>query len=200
MIIIKMAAKISETNEPIYDTIYNSIDEMIENSDSKNTDEIKVLKETIKNLSIKHQLEIEAKENEIQARELQIQAKDIHIQAKEIEIKERENQIQAREIEILKLENDNKLLRSKQQIKNQSQCSLTKGVEQFFFGKDFVFSGLYHDWFDVMTTRLIRNNPCMFEKFILVKVTCKNPKVGYYLFSFIYREHFLRSTSIFEYL
>lgn len=70
MIIIKMAAKISETNEPIYDTIYNSIDEMIENSDSKNTDEIKVLKETIKNLSIKHQLEIEAKENEIQAREL----------------------------------------------------------------------------------------------------------------------------------
>ena len=34
-----------------------------------------------------------------------------------------------------------------------------------------------------MRTRLTKNNPCMAEKFVLVKLTCRNPMNAYFFYS-----------------
>ena len=300
-----MAAISGEPDEPIYETIYDSIDDLIGKSNGKNADEIKVLKSTIEKLRSKHRLEIAAKENEIGAKELQIQAKEIQIkerenqiqakgiqikdfelqnkakdvqileqenrileleneikekdnqlkskdiiiqslelrsqankdqmkekvgqiQAKDLQIKDfetqtkdfelqthvkenqindYENEIEAKENTILELENENRLSLKKK--KNDYQTGprtradamspkgvndaymsvadlLTNGIGKFFFGKDLqnCFYDSYADWFDVMTTRLTKNTPYIFERFVLVKVRCKDPKNAYYFYSF----------------
>ena len=125
-------------------------------------------------------------------------------------MKDKELRMKDKDIQILKLENENKLLKMKTKdveeettlSKNVKQIEpieampkksvddvymsiddlVIYGIEKFFFGKS-GFSDSYDEWFDVMDSRLTKNNPFIFEKFVLVKVNCKNSKDGYYFYS-----------------
>ena len=235
---IKMAAFNVNADGPTYETMYDSIDDLIGKSNGKNADEIKVLKSTIENLCLKNKLEIAAKENEIEAKdiqikerenqikakELQIQAKDIEIkerdnqirakeiqiqtkhfqeivnqlkakdikiqdfhlqiqtkkdeikekesqlQAKDIQIEEKDNQIQAKENQILELENENKLLKMKTNVEKKA----TPFINETYIDP------IDQEWFDMTRIRLTKNTPYIFEKCLLVKVTCKSPTNAYY--------------------
>ena len=59
---------------------------------------------------------------------------------------------------------------------------LTDGIAKFPLIEK--LSNSYQEWFGVMTTRLDRNYPYIYEKFVLVKVTCENPKDRYYFSSY----------------
>ena len=181
-------AEQTDNNNDIQDAIVD-IEKCL---NGKHLHELKALKNVIKILKMEHKIEIQAKDIEIMENKNQLKDKDIIIQAKE-------NQIKANTDQNLKLENEIKLLKMKtndveeesrpndeteKDVLNDSYMEtkdlLTNGIEKFFFGK----SGLtnsYKEWFGVMATRLMKNNPYIFEKFVLVKVNCKNPKDGYYL-------------------
>ena len=164
-----MAAK---RDEPIYESIYDSIDEIIGKSNGRNPDEIKALKNTIKNLSLKHKLEVATKEKEIQAKEIQM--KDM-------------------EIEILKLENEVKSMELKSRQKDKTAGTyfstnnlISIGVEKFFFGKDLntLFYDSYQEWFEVVIKRLKKNSPLTFEKFLVLKLMYKNPTKEFKFYSY----------------
>ena len=77
-------------------------------------------------------------------------------------------------------------LKRKKQIEpmdNYSNMSikdlLTDGIEEFFLKENPQNS--YPEWFDVMRKRLTKNRPYIYKRFVLVKVSCKNPNKAYYL-------------------
>ena len=148
--------------------IQDAINEIEKSLDGKHLHEFKVLKNAIKMQKMENKIEI--MENKIQ--------------------------IQAKENQILKLENENQLLKMKTNdheevtpLKNEKQIEriiksysnmvstddlLFDGVEEFFLRKN------YKEWFSVMTTRLTKNSPYIFEMFVLVKVTkLGDPKIEY---------------------
>ena len=172
--------------------INNDIQDAIKNIekclDGKNLVEMKVLKNSIKTFQLEHK---------------------IQIQAKDIQIKDREIQIQFKENQILKLENEIKLLKMKTNdveeettpLRNEKQTDqiaqinllndfkyietdgLPKGINKFFFGEKTGLFNSFQEWFDVMRIRLTENTPYIYEKFVLVKVTCRDPKNVYYFYS-----------------
>ena len=184
------ARRNSKLDDPIYESIYDSIDDLIVKTNGKNADEIKALESTIEKLRSKHKLEIAEKEKEIEAKELQIQAK--------------ENQIQLKDIQIQKLENESTPLKHEKQMETNAAAIseekydkmstgdlLTKGIKQFFFEKNQTgLSNSYQEWFDVMRTRLRKNTPHMFKKCLVVKVTCKNPNQTLFKFFSYYENIF----------
>ena len=286
----KMAARRSgKLDGPIYESIYDSIDDLIVKSNGKNTDEIKALKITIEKLKLEHRLEIAANENEIESKELQIQEMEIQckkrenqINAKEIEIetkdfqaqdkdnlikaqeikiqdfqlqiqtkedqikemkkqltekesqlqakdiqlrvqviqieekknqlqtkedqildkdillKEKDNQIQAKEYQVLELENENKLLKMKTDDVGEetSDDLLNKGIKKFFYGERICLSNSYKEWFDFMRIRLTKNTPNIFEKCLLVKVSCKAPTNAYYFTSYTRNCFYINQTKL----
>ena len=165
--------------------------------------EFKVLKNAIKMQKMENKIEIMENKNQIQAKENQIlklehenQLLKMKTNDHEIVIMESKNQVQAKENQIIKLENENKLLKTKTNdheevtpLKNEKQIEriiknysnimstddlLFDGVEEFFLRKN------YKEWFGVMTTRLTKNSPYIFEMFVLVKVTkLGDPKIEY---------------------
>ena len=71
---------------------------------------------------------------------------------------------------------------------------LSKGIAKFFFGDDVQagFYDLYREWFEAMSKRLPRESPFIRERFVLVKLTCKDPAKFYSFDSHIktvYREN-----------
>ena len=66
---------------------------------------------------------------------------------------------------------------------------LTKGIAKYFFGEELQtgFYNLYNKWFELMAARLMKNTPFIFEKSVLVKVTCKNPAAKFFFFFLIKR-------------
>lgn len=110
-----------------------------------------------------------------------------------LEIKVLKNGIKTLQLEhkIEILENENKLLKMKTNDVEEettplnmmsTEDLLTDGIEKFFLKGNPQYS--YKRWFDVMKIRLIKNNPCIFEKYLLVKVTCLNPKGIFYFTPF----------------
>ena len=101
---------------------------------------------------------------------------------------------QQRDITILKLENEMKLLKLKynneveekekeatplknekemKPVKNYSKMStddlLTDGIEKYFLRENEIQNS-YQEWFEIVTTRLTKNNPLIFETFLLEKL------------------------------
>ena len=131
----------------------------------------------------KHLLELKVLKNALKINTLKLQHK---------------NEIQAKEIQILKLENENKVLKMKKRndeveettsLMNVKQIEpsqsynnmstddlLTDGMEKFFLNENEI-QNTYQEWFEVMNTRLTLNTPLILERFVLVKVKCKNPTV-----------------------
>ena len=219
----------------------------------KYIDEIETLKNRMKNMTLEHKLEIATRENEIHVKEIEMKDKEIQflvkekqikdkedqlnekeaqvkvfelqMKAKEAQIKEGDKQIKTKEMQILKLENENKLLKIKNNknenttlenervIENRKDGNdfymntddlLTKGIDKYFLQDEAsnsflvpkkdeyeiplphneLSSSTYREWFEVMATRLTNTGPFVFEKFVLVKVKCKNPTQEYSFFSF----------------
>ena len=159
--------------------------------------EIEALKNTIKILNLEHKVEIMEK---IHDKEIHIKDKEIQIHGKEIQLKDKEIQIKDKEIQILKL---NKMLKLKYNdveqdttsLKNEKQTEPIKDVNEFFMmTKDLLTKGItkffgeelqnsYSEWFEVMAARLMKNTPFIFEKSVLVKVTCKDRKTAFAFYS-----------------
>ena len=165
--------------------IQDAINDIEKCLNGKHSQELKALKNVIKILKMEHKIEI--------------QARDIEIMENKNQLKDKEIQIKANTDQILKLENENKLLKMKTNdieeettpLKNEKQIKsylnmntddlLTDGIAKFPLIEK--LSNSYQEWFGVMTTRLDRNYPYIFEKFVLVKVNCKNSKDRYYFYS-----------------
>ena len=58
---------------------------------------------------------------------------------------------------------------------------LNEGIAKFFFGEKIrtVFYNLYQEWFNVMTKRMGENSAFIYERFVLVKLTYKDPVKRY---------------------
>ena len=166
------------------DSVHSSIVDIETRLDGKHAVEIKALRNAVKTLNLEHKVEIAEKEKEIHRKEIQIKDK---------------------EIQILKLENENKMLKLKtndvegkqteqkasilQKDANEfymnTEDLFTKGIAKFFFGEELQtgFYNSYHEWFEVMMARLEKNIPFIFEKSVLVKVTCQDPAKEYRFYS-----------------
>ena len=159
--------------------IQDAINDIEKCLNGKHSQELKALKNAIKILRMEHEIKIMENKNQL---------------------KDKEIQIKANTDQILKLENENKLLKMKTNdieeettpLKNEKQIKsylnmntddlLTDGIAKFPLIEK--LSNSYQELFGVMTTRLDRNYPYIYEKFVLVKVTCYFPRSRYTFTSF----------------
>ena len=135
----------------------------------------------------KHSHELNALKNSIK----------VEHQAKEIQISKLQNEVELLKSKSNRVEEETAPKRRK---KNEKQIGpsiktfqedilkdsyfdinhiIAQGIEKFFFGKENFLSNSYNEWFDVMATRLTKNTPYIFEKFVLVKVVCQDELKGY---------------------
>ena len=152
--------------------------------------EIQIQAKDYKILKLENQ--IKAKENETKSKETQeTQEKDIQILKLQNQIKERETEVQAKDIEILELKNENKLLKSEKEIPMKAYIEMSinalviNGIEKFFLcsNEEEGVHFTYREWFKIMFERISKNIPFIFDKFVLVKVTCNDPTKEYRFYS-----------------
>ena len=143
--------------------------------------EIQIQAKDYKILKLENQ--IKAKENETKSKETQeTQEKDIQILKLQNQIKERETEVQAKDIEILELKNENKLLKSEKEIPMKAYIEMSinalviNGIEKFFLcsNEEEGVHFTYREWFKIMFERIWKEIPFIFDKFVLVKVTCND--------------------------
>ena len=168
------------------DSVHSAIVDIETRLDGKHAVEIKALKNAIKILNLEHKVEMLEK----------IHDKEIQIQAKEIQILKLENECKMLKLKYNDVQEDTTSLKNEKQTESIKALMSQKGVNEFymmntddlltkdiakFFGVELQNS--YSEWFEVMAARMTKNTPFIFEKSVMVKVTCKNPAARFFFYS-----------------